>query len=448
MSDDLEIRGGGAVAVDTETLRQAASRFLTMRHELESLAQRVGSLQLMLFAERDLAWEAACTASVLSTRLADTIAETEAIAADLRSAAVVYELVELNAQHAAARSAGDEAAMARIDARRDDLTSTHPSAMDSARFFTFERAVMWPSELVRETTELGFDLGDVFGDVLGHGLGDVVGMVPGAVGGVALGGLTLLGAAAAATGGRGRLPRDARLTGAMPEVAIDRVSSGTTSAPTTLAAAAGRIPSGDARVRVEIYTMPDGSKQYAAYVSGMRDAAVAGGSDPWDNESNMQLWGGERSASYAATVEALAAAGAEPGDVVHAFGHSQGAMIASHLALEGGYDTRTLVTFGSPVEADVGRDTLRVVVRHVDDAVPALAGGGHDAPVGAPGSIVVERVADPAASTAAHGIGAYAETASRVDASRDPRVGALRDTFAELGTAVDVAVVEYSATRE
>ncbi|MGL4256869.1 MAG: hypothetical protein ACRCSL_11085, partial [Microbacterium sp.] len=152
------------------------------------------------------------------------------------------------------------------------------------------------------------------------------------------------------------------------------------------------------------------------------------------------------------TESALAAAGARPGDVVHAFGHSQGAMITAHVALEAGYDTRTLVSFGSPVEAELGPGTLSVGVRHTDDPVVALAGGGHIAPVGAPGGFVVEREFDPASGVQdvtlpAHPMSAYAQTAALVDASSDPRVDGLRAVFDDLSGAVEVDVVEYAATR-
>ena len=104
------------------------------------------------------------------------------------------------------------------------------------------------------------------------------------------------------------------------------------------------------------------------------------------------------------------------------------------------------------VGADVGSDTLSVTLRHTDDPVAGLAGGGHAAAVGAPGSFVAERVFDPDVGTAeprlpAHRLNAYAETAALVDASTDPRVDALRDVFAELARAESVEVTEYAATR-
>ncbi|MGA7148574.1 MAG: hypothetical protein WBX17_08825, partial [Microbacterium sp.] len=225
-----------------------------------------------------------------------------------------------------------------------------------------------------------------------------------------------------------------------------------TAAPQSLAAIAARMPgSGDSRVRVETYTMRDGSKQYALYVAGTQSHGV-GGDDAWDHLSNAQLYTGASSSSYEATVAALTAAGAQPGDVVHAFAHSQGGMITSHLALEEGFDVRTHVAFGSPVEAELGASTLSVAVRHTDDPAAALAGGGRFEPVGAPGSFVVEREADPATGQhdmhiPAHQMATYADTAAMIDASSDPRVDRVHDVFDELGRAQSVEVVEYGALR-
>jgi len=204
-------------------------------------------------------------------------------------------------------------------------------------------------------------------------------------------------------------------------------------------------------VRVEKYTIPDGRREFAVYVAGMQSQAF-GRYEAWDNASNTELYTGRESASYTATVEALEAAGARPGDTVHAFGFSQGAMIASHLAMEGEYDVQTLVTLGSPVEADAAPGTLSIGIRHRDDPVAALAGGGHMAAVGSSGSFVVERVYDPAveyddALLPAHRLTAYADTADLVDASSDPRVVGVEDVFARLGEASSVEVSEYGARR-
>ncbi|KRB36946.1 hypothetical protein [Microbacterium sp. Root180] len=442
MGSDLEIIGGGAVAVDTVTLREMAGRFLAAGNELQDIRHRLGALQNMLLGERVLAEEAASTASVLSRRLAETLEGANRIASALREAAAIYELVELNAEHRAAVLAGDRDAVARLDVARDTLMARHPDAFAAAVGAELERDVMWPSDLQRQATELGYAVGDLFG-------------FPAAVvGGVALGGLTLGAGALAGFSGQGTLPAGSRLTGRGQSVVLTPVTpaASSTAAPTGLRSVAQRMPgAGESRVRVERYTMPDGSRQFAVYVAGTQTLAV-GGDEAWDNRSNAELYAGRASASYEATEAALAAAGARPGDVVHAFGHSQGAMVTAHLALEGGYDTRTLVSFGSPVEADVGSGTLSVAVRHTDDPVVALAGGGHIAPVGSAGSFVVEREFDPESgvhdvAVAPHRMTSYAETAGLVDASGDPRVESVQAVFADLSGAVEIEVLEYAAAR-
>ncbi|MBD8022996.1 hypothetical protein [Microbacterium gallinarum] len=443
MSDDVQFSGGGVVAVDTETLRRTAAQFVAAREELDALCHRVGSLEMMLFTARAHAWDAAGAAATLRSRLTASLVGAKEIAHALREAAAVYELVELDAQHHAAVLSADRDAVARIDRLRETLVARHPDAAAAAAEARFWWTVNAPGDLVREATEVGIVVGN---EVSATGA---------IVGGVALGGLALGLGVVAGVGGFGRLDADARLTGrGRDPVTLTRVPpvETPTVAPTGLAGAARRMPGGgDSRVRVERYTMADGSRQYAVYVAGMQTFA-AGGDDPWDNLSNAQLYAGSSSASYEATEAALAAAGAEPGDVVHAFGHSQGAMITSHLALEGDYDVRTLVSFGSPVEADVGPGTLSVAMRHTDDPVAALAGAGHDGAVGAPGSFVAEREADSPSGLGdlgvpAHRMMSYTDTAVLVDASSDPRMGQVRDVFAGLAEAESVEVLEFAAVR-
>lgn len=442
MAGELDIRGGGAVAVDTETLRHTAARFLQARSDLQAISDRVGSLQLMLLAERAHAWEAVSAASVLGTSMHASLDGAAHIAEALRSAAVVYELVELNAQHRAAVLAGDDVALARLDAARDRLIAQNPDAFAEALGAEFERSVMWPSDLVRQATELGFATGENFGEL------------GGVYGGAGLGLATIAGAGFAGVAGTGRLAAESRLAGRGVEVTLVPVTPlGTmTAAPSSLTAVTQRMPGArESRVRVERYSMPDGSRQFAVYVAGTQSFAV-GGDEPWDNLSNAQLYTRNASASYEATAAALTAAGAQPGDRVTGFGHSQGAMILAHVALEEGYDTRMLVSFGSPVEAELGEGTLSVGVRHTDDPVAALAGGGHVAPVGSHDSFVVERETDPAAGPQdallpGHRMTAYAETAALIDASPDPRVGAVRAVLDDLTTAVSVEVMEFGAKR-
>ncbi|WP_435527757.1 hypothetical protein [Microbacterium aurantiacum] len=440
---ELEIRGGGAVAVDTETLRRTAADFDGAIGELEALVGDLGPLQNMLFTERAEAWSAAAEAADLASRMRDAVTEGERVATALRDAATLYELVETVVAHRAAVLSGDADAARILAARISDLRAEDGALILAAWGAEAERTAMWPGELVRQATELGLLVGSDYS------------WQAGVMGGAALGLSTVLLASVIGTTGMGRVPAGTRLDGATPPVVVRALPTGAGAAsvpPRNLADAASRIPGpGEARVRVEKYTMPDGSRQFAVYVAGTSTAAV-GGKNPWDNRSNVELYTGHTSASYAATLQALEDAGAEPGDVVHAFGHSQGAMITGHLAMEGPYATETLVSFGTPREMDVGADTWSMSVRHTDDPAVALSGGGAIAATGAAGSVLVERAADPNTgphdtTVPAHRLTAYAETAALIDASTDPRIDTVRDVFDELATATDIRATEYAAER-
>lgn len=430
---DLEIRSGGVVAVDTESLRAAAARLETQAGELDDIAgllriatERVDAIpRVETIAGASRAWALAGRASRLA-------ASPRSVAAQLRDAAAVFELVELRAERDAADAAGDLQAVMRLDERIDALDREHPLGDFRANWQRLWRDLSWPAGLAGQIATAG-------------------GWFP-AGAGVGLGLWGLLASARAA--GNGTVEAGTRMTGPIEPVRVQAYppSASASGAPPTLAAAAARFPwSDEGRIRVERYTMPDGSRQFAVYIRGTTSGGPA---EPFDGTSNTQLYTNERSASYEATLAALRAAGAEPGDVVHAFGHSQGAMVASRLALEGGFDTQTLVTFGSPVEADVGEGTLSVAVRHTDDAVAALAAGGHDAGVGAPGSFVAERAVDESVSLfdtdplQAHHLTAYEETAAMLDASADPRMDAVREHLAQLGAAASVEITEYAAERD
>jgi hypothetical protein len=438
MSDELDIRGGGAIAVDTDTLRTTAAGFLALAAELAELARLVGSAQSTLFTER-AAWDAAGSASLLYRRLTATEDETEGVAGKLRAAAAMYEMAELNAAHASAVLTGDFESAARIDERRSQLSVLYPTAVWDAWGKQAEYWLMWPSELVRQATETWEPFGITSG-VIG-------GLLPYAL------------ARTSTALGKGVVARDARLSGGPVEVRVWPVaasggSPAASGAPANLAAAAARIPSaadGEARVRVEKYTMADGSKQYAVYVTGTK--LTLDPAEPFSLGAAAELELGNRTASYEATVAALEDAGAQPGDAVHAFGHSQGGAITGHLALESEFDVKTLVSLGSPIEADVGPGTLSVSLRHTDDPIGMLGpGGGSDHTVGAPGSFIAHRVADPDSGLGdlmlpAHDAAAYVATAELLDSSSDPRMAAVRELFGELGDAVSVEVTEYAAER-
>lgn len=423
MSDDLDIRSGGAIAVDTTTLRAVSASFAAFARKLDAILAD-------LMAER--ARLVGIDPAGAGTRLYAVVRRAEAMtdaAADLADnlvhAAAVYEIVELRAELEAARVIGDPAgiaaAKARLAAARDaDLQLNLQAELVMAGWW-----LSGPFEMARQA---GLSPLGVFG-------------------------ASGVGATAVAIGiaGRGRVARNAVLTGSGGPVDVRLVggSSTTGSAPASLAAVVDRMPRGPAQVRVERYSMHDGSARFAVYVAGTQSPFDP--REPWNGKANLKLYGGERSASYEAVLQALEDAGAQPGDAIYQFGHSQGAMITSHLALESGYDTQAIVTFGSPVSADVASDILSVQVRHDDDPVVGFADGGNSARVGADDSIIVERTADPVAGPQdiglkAHGLDEYRHTAALIDDSSDPRVAVLDDLFDELGSAASVEVFEYAAT--
>lgn len=422
----ISIRSGAVVEVDTRSLRAVAVELEGLSGELEQLVRDLAAAEDLLDRARPETTGACLRVRILSSTLRRREHDTTDLAASVRRAADLYESVELLVERGFAEAAGDAAAVRRADRA---LAALPPHLVDAAR-----RAIASPpdrGDLVSQAAWGAFLLGTPLAAALPQLLAPL---------GRGIDGLD-----------RGRVPSGARLTGPAVPVTVPRVRSASVAPPTSLAEAARRIPGGgESRVRVERYAMPSGANAYAVYVTGTQ--TMLPGDDAFDMRSNVQLYAGERSASYDATVAALAAAGAQPGDVVHAFGHSQGAMVIERLALEGPYDTRTAVSFGAPVQADLGDGTLAVSLRHTDDPIAALQAGGHPGGVGAPGGFVVERLADPApgmrdVTVPAHQMSAYVETATLVDASSDPRVESLRAAFDDLARAEGGRVEEYGATR-
>lgn len=223
-------------------------------------------------------------------------------------------------------------------------------------------------------------------------------------------------------------------------------------APDTLTDVAKRIPTGQtATIRVEKYEMPDGTQRFTVYIPGTRT-----GDDTFDMDSNLEMYldSDDTAASYEAVRQALEQAGAEPGDSVIAVGHSQGGMIAELLAQDPTYNTTGTYSFGSPIEAEAPTDSLHIVVRNSEDAVPLLTGGGYPGQNGSRDSFVVTRETGELTvdlddmELDAHQLQEYIETAQLIDASDDPRVDAMRDQLAELDTATKVTVYEFNPDQQ
>jgi len=422
----LDIRSGGLIAVDTGTLRDAAGTLAELASECAGLADQLRA-----------AGVASMHAGLLDPspagRAEQAHEKADRLAHALRERAEAYELIELEAARGFASGEGRfrAGAMSRLLARP-------ASTEEAARLLR-----RWLDERHREVER------QLTGAVA----------IDGPVSGTldawrwAAHGLLLLLLRSVRMVDRGAIPSAAPpLAGRAQPTRVAELERTEVAAPSTLEEIAARMPGeGDGRVRVEVYEPVRGDRQYVVYIAGTQSLGW-GGDDPWDMSSNVALYLGDRSSSYDAVERALAAAGATHGDTVHLVGHSQGGMLASRLAREGPYDVATLITFASPVQAQLDGDALNVTVRHTDDPVAALSAGGLPVAAGSRESFVVERTADPVPQLAdfsfdVHEMDEYRRTATLIDASDDPRVDALRVQLAGLGAVAGTAVV-YGARRE
>lgn len=423
---DLDIDHGGAIAVDTEQLRHIGARLRAVASQYEEARAAIDRAHELIVAEPD-AFPHVDSGALrrCGDRVRALHAESEQACAGTLLMADAFEVVELRAQ-AEALALTDAAAAEAVRARIARLVSGDPRIGVVADWLVAD----WEGRRFEE-----------FGDQLD----------PGGL----LSPLLLTGAAVGAVSGLGKVRPGMTLKGRADPVRVTPVDTSRPSAPTGLAGALRRLPSGSAQVAVEKYTMSDGTTRYLTYLKGTQNASPweAGGEEPWDMKSNVELYGQQKSASYQATLDALSAAGAERGDRVDVVAYSQSGMIAAHLAMESEYDVSMQITAGSPEEPTLDEGQTLIQLRHTDDIVSRLAAGGSAEGTGSGDSFTASRVADPSPgfqdlTLRAHDIETYIETAEMVDASPDPRAEALGEYWDELGEAVEVERTEYHAERK
>ncbi|MCK3769258.1 hypothetical protein MZK47_06210 [Microbacterium aerolatum] len=434
MSDGLEITHGGAIAVDPEALRAVADALVALAPRFADAASAVrrahgGLVNLPMAATRIdtvALWGTADRAEVLHEECR-TAGENTRLMAD------VYELVERRAELDALAIQGAPPTDALLD-RIAELEASDPRVVEMEKWLIAE----WEKRRFEGLDEQ-FDLGNLWP---GHGVGPDLGVIIGL-------------AAAIGASGMGRLPPKATLSGSGGPVSVTPVrTTSPIGPPTSIAEALRRFPdSSGAQLKVEKYTMADGTSRFILYSKGTQPSSVIDPDEPFDMQSNLELYTGQESASYAATVDALKAAGAQPGDEVHVYAHSQGAMNAAYLSSGSEFDVSVQVTAGSPLRPTLDEDQLLIALEHTDDMVNSLAGGGLPGGSGSPDSLVVTRVGDPAVHVHdvwlhPHMMEGYTETAEMVDASDDVRLEAWRDKTRELGEAVSIESTEYVAKRE
>ncbi|MGW8482552.1 hypothetical protein ACWGJP_05395 [Microbacterium sp. NPDC055903] len=427
-ADGFSITHGGVLEVDTEVVRDIAARLGAVARLVQEAADAAHQAHRWIVAGAGLSvhidtvalWGSGDALTALRAEF-DRIVEGATLMAD------AYELVELRAQRDA---------LALTDGRAADAVSAEIAEIEAAD----ERLATVADYLTAGWEERRFEGLDSQFDLLG-----LTGLAPGAV----VAAVT----AVSTTGLVGTVPPGFVVTGKADPVVVRPVqTSAPVAPPASLADAFRRFPETEnAQVKVERYTFADGATRYVLYAKGTQ-SGLAGGEEPWDMRSNAQMYLGMDAASYRATVEALHQAGAGPGDRVDVYAHSQAGMIGSYLATQGEFDVDLLVTAGSPVEPMLGEDQLLIQLRHSDDLVNALAGGGSPQGSGSADSFVAQREGDPPSQwrdviLEPHMIDTYIETAELVDDSGDPRVEAYRVRLAELARAEHIEATEYEADR-
>jgi hypothetical protein len=220
------------------------------------------------------------------------------------------------------------------------------------------------------------------------------------------------------------------------------------SPPAGFADLADRIPTeaDGGQVRIERYGDAE-HPSWLVYLGGTIEWSPTGSTEPWDMTSNLTAVAGQEAGSYRAVLQALRAAGVQPGDPVLPVAHSQGGLLAAELAARDDLNTVGMVTFGAPAgQVAVPADLPAIAIEHTDDIIPALGGaaadGDHRLYVRRELFAGIEVPQDSALP--AHQLVGYRETASLADASVEPRLMAFRE---RLGGIVGTAPGEQSVWR-
>lgn len=466
---DVDISYAGIVSVDPDGLRTIASR---VRHDavaadlasedlsaIPAIAQTTGGIG-----------EVSGIATVMN-RLETVSAALDRLAGATDTTADVFELAELRAQQRML-AADDTAGLQECRRRIRELLAGNQHLLDAERRliggwraagvegFSGPVGAEGPvafsgmlglAGLLTGTLSI-LDLNRTqwawMGQLVLQGVGDRKGVTPpGPLTTTAGHAIVVDPARASGTGGIEPRPGDVLVT-------RTRAQNPPGSAPATLGAAVSRLPVAQApQVRVEKYTLADGSPRFIAYVDGTRSYSVDGRDpDPWDMASNSRAYlDQEESDAYKATVAALRDAGADAATPVDLVGYSQGGMITDRIAQSGEFAVRGVFTVGSPIEPVLTSDVLSVAVRHTDDPVAGLTGGGDPYGSGSTESLVIRRAVAPGhgvdTALPAHQFSAYEETVRRAEQSGDPRMASIADHFAAYAGATLDDVSEYSASR-
>jgi len=219
------------------------------------------------------------------------------------------------------------------------------------------------------------------------------------------------------------------------------------SPPTGFADLADRIPTEEdgGQVRIERYGDAE-HPSWLVYIGGSVEWSPTGSTEPWDMASNVAAVAGQDAGSYRAVLQAMQAAGVQPGDPVLPVAHSQGGLIANQLVSRGDVNAVGMLTFGAP-ETDLPLpDGLpAIAVEHADDIVPALGPrSDEDQRLYVRRELFAGREVPAAETLPAHQLVGYRETARLIDGSPEPGLVAFR---AQLDTIVGATPGEQTVWR-
>ncbi|WP_285319031.1 hypothetical protein [Pseudarthrobacter sp. lyk4-40-TYG-27] len=200
-----------------------------------------------------------------------------------------------------------------------------------------------------------------------------------------------------------------------------------------------------------------GQKTFVVVIPGTQSAGkYAGGSNPFDEAGIAEGMLYDSEQINAAVLQALAAAGAEPGAPVVAVGYSQGGIHAMNFASDPRvgqeYDVRYVLTAGSPVAGiSVDEKISALHLEHQADWVPGADGAANPETrnrVTVSLDTPLREVQGEGALGLGHGLAGYQEGARLVSASSDPSL--VRSTAAlggVLGAGGVATATRFSLTR-
>jgi len=213
---------------------------------------------------------------------------------------------------------------------------------------------------------------------------------------------------------------------------------------------AGRIPRGEAQVRIDRYSVGGQPDRFEVFISGTREFALGGDTQPWDMTSNLNGIAVGDSGSVRAVEQAMAQAGITAETPVLLTGHSQGGLVAALVAGSGDYDVRGLYTLGAPAaDVSVPHAVPWIAVEHTGDIVPATSGEWVSSdPVLVRRDITGLPSATSDSFFPTHMLPAYRDTAVLLDGATEGRVAEVDRRFTDFTeTAIPVSSTTYRSVR-